>query len=149
MTYIPKYFQPHELVPPDIYSELAGDPVKICRLFDNRALITLDRLRERYGQITVNNWLWDGERTESGLRNPKTAIGARWSDHKFGRAFDCLFKKITAEQVRLDILADPFHPDFELITCLEMTVSGKPITWLHFATRNWDKAANGILQLHL
>jgi len=151
MTYIPKHFAPHELVPPDIYGELNGDQVKIFRLFDDRLLITLDRLRERYGLITVNNWLWDGGRTESGLRNPRTATGggARWSDHKFGRAIDCLFKKTTPDQVRRDILDDPYWYTFEFITCLEMTISGQPISWLHFATRNWDKKSNGILQLHL
>lgn len=149
MTYIPQHFAPHELVPPDLYGELNGDPVKISRLFDDRLLLTLDRLRVRYGPVTVNNWLWNGDRTESGLRNPRTSTGALWSDHKFGRAIDCLFKKATVEQVRRDILADPHCPDFKFITCLEMTVAGKPITWLHFATRNWDKAKNGILLLHL
>jgi hypothetical protein len=148
MTYIPTFFQPHEVVPPAVFAALSGDPVRIFRLFDERILITCDRLRGRYGSMTINNWQWGGERKESGLRDPFSATGAKWSDHKFGRAIDAVFK-LPAAEIRRDILSDPWHPDFEHITCLEMTIGGKPISWLHFACRNWDKARSGILQLNL
>jgi hypothetical protein len=149
MTYTPKYFEVHELVNPEAHFALSGDPRKIFSLFDDRLLITADRLRERFGPMTVNNWRRGGERKESGLREPFTRTGARWSQHKFGRALDALIRDISAEEVRKQILADPFHPDFEYITCLEMTVDGKPISWLHFSVQNWSKGKNGILQLHL
>ena len=149
MTYIPEHFEPHELVPPDVYDALNGNPTKIFRLFDDRLLKTSDRLRDRYGPMTINNYHWGGDRTESGLRHPGTATGASWSDHKYGRAIDTIFKNITAEEVRQEIIADPMHPDFQHITVLEMTLKGKPISWLHFAIRNWDKQKHGILQLRL
>lgn len=149
MTYIPEYFEPHELVPPEVFSARNGDPGKIFRLFDDRLLRTADRLRNRYGAMTINNYHWGGDRTESGLRMPETATGASWSDHKYGRAIDAIFKNITAEEIRQHIIADPMHPDFQHITVLEMSIGGKPISWLHFATRNWDKQKHGILQLRL
>jgi hypothetical protein len=76
-------------------------------------------------------------------------VGASFSDHKFGRALDCHFSEISAEAVRADILADPWCPAFEFITCLEMSVNGRPISWLHFSTRNHDKQRYGIQQLCL
>ncbi|MGB3211202.1 MAG: hypothetical protein WBB19_10895 [Desulforhopalus sp.] len=149
MTYIPKYFKPHELVDPVVYEALAANTLKICRLFDNRVLVTADALRRRFGPMRINDWFWGGRRKDSGYRSADSGIGALWSEHKFGRALDPLFTDCEAEYVRQEILRDPFHPDFKYITCLEMTISGKPISWLHFATRNWDKRENGIQQLHL
>jgi len=48
------YFKIQELVPSAIFNR-RGE--KAWELMDGRVLITLDRLRERYGLFTVNNWL--------------------------------------------------------------------------------------------
>jgi len=141
--YIPKYFAAHELVPPSVYDALNGDERRIFNLFDDRQLRTDDMLRERYGPVTINNWKWGGNFKESGLRDPRTGTGAAWSQHKFGRGTDKKFDKVTAEEIRQDILANPNNEAFQFITCIEMGVS-----WLHTDCRNWDKNKNGILLIY-
>jgi hypothetical protein len=46
------HFSVHELVPRSVF-EKRGE--RAWQLLDERLLITLDRLRERYGSTTVNN----------------------------------------------------------------------------------------------
>ena len=66
-TYRCRHFAIHELVPPLVLED-RGD--RAWQLLDERLLATLDRLRDRYGPVTVNNYQWDGEREWSGLRTP-------------------------------------------------------------------------------
>lgn len=126
--YTCKYFIIQELVSPGTYKK-RGD--KSWQLLDDRLLITLDRLRERYGQMTVNNWQWGGDREWSGLRTPDSPWYSTYSQHSYGKAADIIFKHITAEQVRQDILQTPDHKDFELINSFEEDTS-----WLHVDCRN-------------
>lgn len=129
-----KHFAIHELVPPDVFRE-RGESA--WALLDDRMLITLDRLREKYGSMTVNNYFWDGTRKWSGLRTPGSPYYRTYSQHTFGRAADCVFKHTSAEKVRQDILRKPCDltdPVFTLITSIELKVS-----WLHFDVRNCDR----------
>ena len=131
MSYKCAHFAIHELVPEGVYKargELAWS------LMDERVLKTIDRLRERYGPMTINNYKWGGSRSWSGLRTPDSPYFSQYSQHTFGRAIDCLFADISAEDVRKDINANPNHPDFELITAIEEGVS-----WLHIDCRNTDR----------
>jgi hypothetical protein len=124
--YLPKYFKIQELVSPDVYAargQLAWE------MLDTNMLITLDQLHEHYGVMTINNWLWGGSRHWSGLRTPECPEGAKYSQHRYGRAADILFKTVTAEQVRQDIISGKFP----LITSIETGTS-----WLHFDTRNCE-----------
>ena len=123
-----KYFAVHELVPPAVFAK-RGE--KSWELLDERLLITLDKLRKRYGPMTVNNYYWGKDREWSGLRTSDSPYYSRFSQHTFGRAADCLFQNLSAEQVRQDILADPLNDDFKLIGSIELGVS-----WLHFDVRN-------------
>jgi len=125
------FFSLHELVPEEVYLE-RGD--KAWESLDERMLITLDKLRERYGLMTVNNWYWGGRRQWSGLRIPGSPDYKPYSQHTFGRAADCLFENISAEEVRQDILSMPDDDSFRLISSLELEVS-----WLHFDVRNCDR----------
>lgn len=122
------HFKIHELVDPDTYAK-RGE--KAWELLDDRLLITLDRLRDRYGMMTINNWKWDGDRQWSGLRTADSPWFSTYSQHSFGRAADIIFGNTTAEKVRQDILADPDHSDFEFINSLELDVS-----WCHLDVRN-------------
>lgn len=126
-----KHFKIHELVPPRIFEQYES---KAWMFLDERMLITLDRLRARYGPITVNNYFWGGEREWSGLRTPDSPFYSPGSQHTFGRAADCLFSMTTADKVRTDILADQDGDTYKLITAIEMGVS-----WLHFDTRNCER----------
>mgnify|MGYP000140665960 CR=1 FL=1 len=126
--YTCEHFAIHEFVPPAVYKD-RGE--RAWSLMDQRVLITADRLRKRYGAMTVNNWKWGGDRQWSGLRTPQSPYYRQFSQHSFGRAIDAIFNDVTAEEVRQDILANPEHKDFELIMSIEAEVS-----WLHFDVRN-------------
>jgi len=125
------HFEIHELVSRRIYEdhgELAWE------LLDDRLLITIDRLRERYGKTTINNYHWGGNRQWSGLRTPDSPYYTPYSQHTFGRAADCLFRDYTAQAVRTHILNNPGHTDFMYITSVERGTS-----WLHIDTRNCNR----------
>lgn len=126
-----KHFVIQELVPPQVYKE-RGE--KSWELIDDRSLITLDRLREKYGPITVNNWHTGGEREWSGLRTPDSPYYSKYSQHSFGRAIDCIFKFHPAEYIRQAILKSKDDPAFEYINSIELGVS-----WVHFDIRNCDR----------
>ena len=53
------------------------------------------------------------------------------SAHRFGRAFDILFKNYTSEQIRDEIRNMPLREEFQFITYIEDDVS-----WLHIDCRN-------------
>lgn len=124
--YIPRFFKPQELVPPDVYKQ-RGD--RSFELIDERALVTLDNLRLIFGVCTVNNWSWGGEYTQRGLRTPDSEHYSPTSQHTFGRAIDCHFKNHEAQQVREFIIKN--REKFPHISFIEDNV-----TWLHFDVRN-------------
>ena len=126
-----KHFSIHELVPPNVFN---ARQEKAWELLDERLLITLDKLRERFGLITVNNYYWGKDREWSGLRTSDSPFYSPFSQHTFGRAADCLFSDISAEEVRKEILHNSLDPDYELIGSVELGVS-----WLHFDTRNCER----------
>jgi hypothetical protein len=158
MYHTPKHFAIEEVFPPEtVQDSLENGIVKedIWRIMDLRILLTLDRLRERFGTTVVNDYLWGGSNTYRGFRPSNSLVDldylrryrefkASWSSftsqHCFGRAIDCKFKNVSAEEVRADIKADPFNPTYEYITAIEENTS-----WLHFDVRSWNKQESGIL----
>jgi hypothetical protein len=138
--YIPKYFNLQEFFPRDYFKEVypkLGERMWI--LIDYRVLFTADALRDRYGTMIANDWLWrTGGHQYRGFRPPNCTIGATFSQHRFGRALDCKFKHVEAEEVRQDIKANDEYA-FKHITTIEINV-----TWLHFDCRNHDKKIHGI-----
>ena len=131
MLYKCRYFEIQELVPIEVYRN-RGE--RAWQLLQTVALIALDKLRDRYGPITVNNWYWHGPREWSGLRTTDSPYYSPYSQHTFGRAFDCIFERVTAEEVRRGILDNPNDNAFASITAIELGVS-----WLHFDTRNVER----------
>lgn len=139
-----KYFKIYELVYPELYNyaKQTGNINKLWNFFDEELLITIDNIRElNRSSIKINDWYWGGNYSLSGLRPYDSLIGAFGSFHKFGKAFDLKFNSI--EQIRQDILNNPFQEEFKYITCLEMDVS-----WLHIDCRNRDKVNLGILKIY-
>ena len=126
-----KHFIIEELVSPKTFKDRGQ---KAWQLFDDRLLMTLDRLRDKYGPMTINNWKWNGDREWSGLRTPDSPWYSKYSQHTHGRASDILFKHTTAEQVRQDILANPDDKTFEFINSFEEGTS-----WLHVDTRSVER----------
>lgn len=124
-----KHFTIKELVSKDLYLD-RGE--RAWALLDERALIMLDRLRGKFGTMIVNDWAFGGKNEYRGFREPSCLVGAQYSQHRFGRAFDCSFSHISADEVREYILSHP--EEFEYIKAVEMNVN-----WLHFDVRNNGK----------
>jgi hypothetical protein len=129
--YICKYFKIHELVPRQTY-KVRGE--RAWELIDDRLLITLDSLREKFGSITINNYEWNGHRQWSGLRTPGSPYYSQYSQHSFGRAADCIFNETSTDIVRNDIIENPDDDCYKLINAIELKVS-----WLHIDIRNTDR----------
>ena len=126
MSYRPKYFALNELVPPHILAE-RGE--RAWALMDDRILRGADWLREKFGPAIINGKFGGKVFTESGLRDPFTTTGAKWSQHKFGRAVDMKFLKVTAKEVYDYIIRNPNEARENGITTLEdIAFTG---TWLH------------------
>lgn len=117
-----------ELVTPGLY---AARGERAWELLDPRALATLQQLRDKFGPCTVNNWHVGGSYKESGLREFGSTTGAAYSQHKFGRAFDCKFRNATPREVSTYVLAHGW--EFPYLTVIE-NVAYTP-TWFHFDTR--------------
>lgn len=134
-----RFFQIFELVPESLHKRFDED--RLWRIFDNRMLLTIDRVRIRYNRKAyINDWYWRGIYEHRGFRRFGCPIGAKLSDHKFGRAFDMTFEGLSSEEIRVDIRGNPNIKAFEYITIVENNVS-----WLHISCGNWDKKKYGIL----
>jgi len=137
MYYEPKHFDLSELVPPQVQSEL-GDQAIL--LLEPRMLMMIDGIRNFFNRrITVNNWHYGGQFTLRCFRPSDTTTGARWSQHKFGRAADMDIEGYTAEQARSIILANQKNPELTYISVMESKVN-----WVHADCRN-IKSTSGIV----
>lgn len=134
--YTCKHFSIKELVPRHVHKDRGN---RAWELFDDRALETLDALREQFGRATVNNWAWNGNREWSGLRTPESPYGTQYSQHRLGRAFDVIFSEKTAEEAREYVLAN--EEEFPYIRGIELGVS-----WFHFDIGN--RRGEGIFTFH-
>ncbi len=127
MIYRPKFFILQELVPPSLF-DLLGE--QAWELFDQNALIALDKLREHFGAIVVNDWHKGGPYKESGLRETNTKTGAPRSAHKVGKAFDCKPKKWTVSDMYNYVVDNPREfPEIRRVENIRFTP-----TWFHFDT---------------
>lgn len=137
MIYKPDYFDLEELVCRDVFDKY-GDMA--WQFFDQKALITIDTLRQRIGKpVWINNWKEGGKLDERGFRciqcqEVQKAIksGRLYvSPHMTGQGFDLDVEGLVAEEVRQWILKNKQwfpHP-----VRLEEGVS-----WVHIDTRNWE-----------
>jgi hypothetical protein len=153
--YKPDHFELRELLSEHYWKTmwpLYGD--RLWQIFDERLLITMDRIRKRYlCPFIANTWFknsltiaykyreWSGYRdhTSPDIEKEGSENYGNISQHRFGRAVDMLPTGLTAEEIRIDILNSPNHEDFKYITAIE-----KGVSWLHIDVRNHDKQAHGI-----
>ena len=82
--------------------------------------------------MIANTHHWGGAHQYRGWRSGDCEIGAKYSQHKFGRALDLVPAEVTAEEIRQDIKLRKRGNIFQYITCIEDGVG-----WLHFDTRNY------------
>lgn len=135
MIYTCKHFDIKELVPPETYQQANGNDWKLWMLFDPLALKTLDALRDQFGHCTVNDWSWGGQFKYSGYRPPSCQVGSQWSQHRFGRAFDCKFRDVTAAEARM-VLKDTKRDDLYQALIGVRRIEND-VNWLHFDLGNW------------
>jgi hypothetical protein len=142
MSYRPKYFQLHEVVYPGAI-QARGE--QAWQLMDERILRGADWLREKFGPCVINGKFGGKGFTESGLRDPFTTVGAKWSQHKFGRALDLKFSKVNVKEVYDYIIRNPGEARENGITTVEDIAFTK--NWLHCDCRLLPESFpdNGIL----
>lgn len=135
ISYIPKWFTVKEIICPEIYSKFGE---RSLMFMDNRILWTIDSIREHFASkgfvgITINNWSNNGIRKYSGLRPFDCSEGAKYSQHKFGRAIDFLVNGITPSDVRKHIIENQKNQVFQYITRME---DFDGMSWTHIDCAN-------------
>lgn len=134
-----EHFAIQELVPREIYEQRG----KLAwQLLDPTAVNVLNQLRDTFGPLTVNTWLWGGNFTLSGFRPPKSSVGAALSQHRFGRAFDVKPSNTTVQEMYKAIREEEEGWRSKGLTTLE-NIDLTP-TWLHFDVR-WTGESDVIL----
>lgn len=152
--YVPEHFDIRELVWPRFFEANRGYGRRLFLTLDARALACLDALRRRFGPVTVNDWHLGGSFRLSGLRPMGSGTGARLSQHVFGRAFDCKFRDVAADEVRADLLAwqaagrppvagDDRRAEAYAPICRIERVPD--MSWFHFDVGNHDPERHGVL----
>jgi len=128
-------FDLREFVPPAVWKDFGS----ASRWFlDPRMLDLAQFYRDFFDTpVRVNDWHYGGNFTERGFRLPGTNTGARLSQHKFGRAFDCNVRGLTPDEVRSRIEANENLFMEKGLTTLE---SGEIATgWVHSDIRTTDQ----------
>lgn len=123
-----KYFKPYEIVSKTVYTIYRDESIKFM---DNRLLETLDVIREILGvPLVINDWYWGGKNQQRGLRENTCQIVKSkgntlyLSSHCFGRAFDAVSAKMSAENMRKKIVDNAYKLPYPIR--MENNV-----TWLH------------------
>lgn len=130
--FIPDNLELYEILPKEFYEENIDYYGKsLWMMFDYRLLLTYHYMRREFGTAILNTWYWGGQHQYRGWRPFDSDVGAKLSQHKWGRAFDIIFKYHTADEVRKRILASPHSAPFKFITGIEMEVS-----WVHLDVGN-------------
>lgn len=123
--YIPTYFKVPELFPPEVIDDFRKDDISIWGLMDENLLMLLDELRRSYGKMIINT----SDFHYRGFRPASCNVGAKYSQHRFGRAADIIFTKYKTSLIIRQVLANPHY--FEKIKAIE-----KDVEWFHVDVRN-------------
>ena len=130
MTMISKHFDLREFVTPEAYTALGDNAIW---LIDHRLVDVVEALRDHFqAPIIINNWHTGGQYHESGLRNFDTATGAKYSQHKYGRAADLKIAGVDPETARQEIRT--WFSSFNILglTTIELNTP----SWVHVDCRN-------------
>lgn len=122
-----------EYIPSSLYKKLEKRTHILLGLVDRRLVEADQQLRDKFGQVTINNWWHGGTRNWSGIRTQESPNYSETSQHPYGRASDKIFKDASAEEVRKYIKANWAQLG---ITCIEDNV-----TWVHSDVR-WHQGNN-------
>jgi len=100
---ISKNFDLREFIDPDTWAIFGAS----CIWFiDPRLISVVQRIREIVNEpVIINNWNSGGQYKLSGFRPPSCTIGAKYSQHRYGRAADLKVKSLEPSQV-IQIIRD-------------------------------------------
>jgi hypothetical protein len=126
---VSKDFELREFVDPVTY-QIRGD--RSIELIDNRLIKLTQFFRDYFGvPTTVNNWHLCGHYNESGLRTWLTKTGAKYSQHKYGRAGDLKLEGLDPEEVRQEMRRN--WPKFKAAGLT--TIEKDTPTWNHISVQ--------------
>lgn len=118
------HFELEELVDKPYIDRFGGQCIG---LLDMPLTRCIDRLREAVGPLAINDWHKGGNYHESGMRTPQTPTGAKFSMHRFGRAYDIKPKAVSVMELYNHIMHyASLYPEIRRIESPEKTPS-----WLH------------------
>lgn len=124
-------FYLQEFVSKSMYSKWGN---KCIWFVDPRLFLLAQFYRDRFGGVTINNWLWGGKYNYSGFREPACKVGAKLSQHRFCKADDKKFDEVTVQEVYEDVIKNyDLYKKFGLTTI--ENIKATP-TWLHGDLRN-------------
>jgi hypothetical protein len=143
--YIPRFFKPQELLPPEMYDPSKPDEINLI-VMDHRILWTIDMLAQSpelnrpvgkdHCPIICNNYATGGPFSQRGFRSKIDPLTPR-SQHYFGRAIDIDIWGMLAIIFRDMVRAGKFKHELQYITRIEDTKGGQPITWIHLDVGAW------------
>lgn len=99
-------------------------------MFDSELLKALDKLREEFGAIKINDYFWKGGYTDSGVRPCDYYGEVRYSDHIFARGFDIKPQHASIQKVYDHIISHTKYNIFNSIEKLQKTRA-----WIHLGNR--------------
>ena len=127
-------FHLKEFVPKEIYSKWGASSIWFI---DRRVINIAQFIRERFKlPVTINGAGYN----MSGFRPPSTTVGAKLSQHRFGRAADV--KLLGQQNKGADMLRDDIIKNFSLYKKLGLTTiedAKFSPTWLHFDVRETNQ----------
>lgn len=124
-----------EYVPPIIYDKWGE---KSLWFIDNRLFKLMQFIRERFGKvITINDWHKGGQLKYRGFRPPDIDVGAKLSQHRFGRAVDFNVQDVSPRDVNKEIENNfTLYAKFGLTTIEDGEFTKN---WTHIDIRNTNQ----------
>lgn len=124
-TYQPENFNIRELVSKRFYNIWGHQSMWFL---DQMVLVDVDFIRNDLDRsITINDWQWDGNYNESGLRTKGDEYYSPTSAHAFGKAFDLKVEGMSSFEVQDYIKKISSKDKLKGINRLEVGTDG----WTH------------------
>jgi|AntDeeMinimDraft_6_1070357.scaffolds.fasta_scaffold18276_1 hypothetical protein len=125
MFYRCKHFRVEELVPPRVFNRWG---IQSWWFIDQELCQTIDEIRELFGTpITINNWLWGGNFSQSGYRDDSSEYYNEFSAHSFGKAADMKIRNIQSDVAIQMIIDWKKEGKLKYLTRIELATDG----WVH------------------
>ena len=130
---VSKNFRLQEFIDPITYKRFRASSIWFM---DSKLFNIAQEVRDlTHSPVKINDWANSGQYRESGLRNWETLTGAKYSQHKFGRAIDIKVQGWGVEDVYKLIMKHEEKFRYLGLTTIESI--NKTPTWIHLDTRNW------------